>query len=153
LREDHEKSYSRLLEEERLILDASETIHRLMDERDVTRVELARRVGATKGHISQLLDGKRNMTLRTLARLMDALGHRARIETEPLARRASLSRPTMTHKVPAYVNSTRACASIDIVKRLEGAGGSRLIGVHALEATEGFTDLDRELADLLAGAA
>lgn len=47
----------------------------MMDTRKVTRSELADRVGVTKGYISQLLTGQRNMTLRTLARLADALDY------------------------------------------------------------------------------
>ena len=44
----------RLLEQERLILQVTEFIVQLMQEQNVTRTELARRLGKSKGWISQL---------------------------------------------------------------------------------------------------
>jgi transcriptional regulator with XRE-family HTH domain len=69
-----ESDYERLLAQERLILDATETIVALLEERGVSRQELAARLGKSKGFVSQLLSGERNMTLRTLADLGYALG-------------------------------------------------------------------------------
>lgn len=66
--------YERLLAQERLILDATEAIVGLLEEQGVSRQELARRLGKSKGFVSQLLSGERNMTLRTLADLGYALG-------------------------------------------------------------------------------
>jgi transcriptional regulator with XRE-family HTH domain len=69
-----ESDYERLLAQERLILGATEAIVRLLEEQGVSRQELARRLGKSKGFVSQLLSGERNMTLRTLADLGHALG-------------------------------------------------------------------------------
>ncbi len=69
-----ESDYDRLLAQERLILDATEAIVALLEEQGVTRQDLAARLGKSKGFISQLLSGERNMTLRTLADLGHALG-------------------------------------------------------------------------------
>lgn len=69
-----ESDYERLLAQERLILDATEAIVGLLEDQGVTRQELAARLGKSKGFISQLLSGERNMTLRTLADLGHALG-------------------------------------------------------------------------------
>src|ERR1700691_3779521 len=66
--------YERLLAQERLILDATEAIVGLLEEQKVSRQELARPLGKSKGFVSQLLSGERNMTLRTLADLGYALG-------------------------------------------------------------------------------
>jgi transcriptional regulator with XRE-family HTH domain len=66
--------YERLLAQERLILDATEAIVGLLEDQKVSRQELARRLGKSKGFVSQLLSGERNMTLRTLADLGYALG-------------------------------------------------------------------------------
>jgi transcriptional regulator with XRE-family HTH domain len=66
--------YERLLAQERLILDATEAIVGLLEEQGVSRQELARRLGKSKGFVSQILSGERNMTLRTLADLGYALG-------------------------------------------------------------------------------
>ena len=78
-----------VLEQEHLILDVTEMIVELMNERGVTRSELADRLGKTKGHVSQLLSGSRNLTLRTLSDIFVALDFRflptAMLLTEPYA--------------------------------------------------------------------
>lgn len=141
------QNYDVLLEEERLILDATEAIQRLMDDQEVTRVELARRIGASKGHVSQLLDGKRNMTLRTLARLLNAVGHRGKVATEPLSHRAQTPRPMHIHKIHAYYDFKRVPTSDDWPDALDALRGSLL---HHPDVP---SDLDEEFAELLQGAA
>lgn len=81
--------YDRMVEQERLILEATELIYELMEEKSVTKAELARRVGKTRGYLTQILSGRRNMTLRTLADLAFALGHRLEVESRVLASRRS----------------------------------------------------------------
>lgn len=76
--------YERLLEEERLILQAQELLCTLMERDEVSRAELARRIGSTRAHITQLLSGNRNLTLRTLAGLSHALGHRVALGIAPV---------------------------------------------------------------------
>jgi transcriptional regulator with XRE-family HTH domain len=49
----------------------------------LSKAVLAERLGVSKSHISQLLGGARNMTLRTFADLAFALGHRVRVEVCP----------------------------------------------------------------------
>jgi transcriptional regulator with XRE-family HTH domain len=73
----------RLLDQERLILHATETIVGLLVEQSVSRRELANRLGKSKGFVSQLLSGERNMTLRTLADLGHALGFRFAVRPVP----------------------------------------------------------------------
>lgn len=77
----------RLVEQEYLILTATEKICEWMEENDVSRTQLADRIGKTPAYVSQLLSGSRNMTLRTLADLAFALDRRvelqdARLQTE-----------------------------------------------------------------------
>ena len=74
----------RKFEREAVALAASENICRLMHEQGISRVELARRIGTSKSHVSQLLDGSRNMTLSTLADLAFALGHKIQIDVDAL---------------------------------------------------------------------
>lgn len=71
-------------EAERLILAATEMILELMEDEDLTRMELAKKVGKSKGHISQLLNGKRNMTLKTLAEIAFALNTRVNVAAQGL---------------------------------------------------------------------
>lgn len=63
----------RLLRQEELILDVTERLHAVLAERQVSRAELAQRLGRSKAFISQLLAGDRNLTLRTISDLSDAL--------------------------------------------------------------------------------
>jgi transcriptional regulator with XRE-family HTH domain len=81
-----EPTYDQLLEQERLILAATELVHELLEEQGVTKTELAQRLDRTKGFVTQLLGGDRNLTLRTLADLAGALGHRVDLVARPVGR-------------------------------------------------------------------
>ena len=80
--------YERKLAQETLIFEATEEICRVMgpdqDSGEITRKQLAERLGKSKSHVTQLLSGERNLTLRTLADLAGALGHRAVVRLEPI---------------------------------------------------------------------
>lgn len=56
----------RLIQQEELILDVTETMVEVLEEVGVTRKVLAERLGCTLGYVSQLLGGK-NLTLRTIS--------------------------------------------------------------------------------------
>jgi len=64
----------RLLKQEELILDVTEALSAAIEESGLTKSELAKRLGKTKGYVSQLLAGGRNLTLRTVADIGDAIG-------------------------------------------------------------------------------
>jgi transcriptional regulator with XRE-family HTH domain len=64
----------RLLNQEKLILGVTEALSEAIEERGLTRSEVAKRLGKTKGFVSQLLAGGRNLTLRTVADIADAIG-------------------------------------------------------------------------------
>lgn len=70
---------ARLVAQERLITQVTEAIWKAMEDAEVNKTELASRMGTTKGYISQILSGSRNMTLRTLADICFALDRRADI--------------------------------------------------------------------------
>ena len=52
---------------ERLVFNTTEDILLAMQDSGVSYAELAKRLGKSKSHVSQILNGTRNMTLRTLA--------------------------------------------------------------------------------------
>jgi transcriptional regulator with XRE-family HTH domain len=68
--------------EEELIVDAAEEIWSAMDKAKVTKSEVAERLGKSKALISQLLNGSRNMTLRTLADIAHCIGFRVHLSLE-----------------------------------------------------------------------
>jgi transcriptional regulator with XRE-family HTH domain len=65
---------AKLVAQELLITEVTEAIWAAMEDAGITKTELATRMGATKGHVSQVLSGSRNMTLRTLSDVCFALG-------------------------------------------------------------------------------
>ena len=79
----------RRYQQERAILDVTELVCQLMDEQDVSRSELAERLGRTEGYIMQLLDGRANMTVRTISDVFTALDRAVYFQEGPL--RATVS--------------------------------------------------------------
>lgn len=60
--------------QERLIVDVSEAIHARLQDVALTKADLAKALPSSKSHVTQLLSGSRNMTLRTLATIGHILG-------------------------------------------------------------------------------
>jgi transcriptional regulator with XRE-family HTH domain len=80
----------RLLKQEKLILEVTEALSEAIEERGLTRSEIAKRLGKTKGFVSQLLAGGRNLTLRTVADIADAIG----ISLKFAVRGTEIAKPT-----------------------------------------------------------
>ena len=57
----------------------------LMDEQGIKKAELASKLGTSRSHITQLLSGTRNMTLRTASDVLHALGRSLHVSAERLA--------------------------------------------------------------------
>ena len=74
----------RLYEQERLVLWVSEALAQVMAESGLSKADLAERLGTSRAHITQVLNGSRNMTLRTVADLAWACNQRAEVQMEPL---------------------------------------------------------------------
>jgi transcriptional regulator with XRE-family HTH domain len=79
----------RLYQQERAIQELTDLVCELMDEQHVTRADLARRLGKTPGYITQLLDGRANMTIRTIADVLHALNRALHFQDGPV--RATVS--------------------------------------------------------------
>lgn len=65
---------AKLVAQETLITEATEALWIALERAGINKSELAERLGATKGYVSQVLSGSRNMTLRTLSDICFALG-------------------------------------------------------------------------------
>ncbi|WP_157553165.1 helix-turn-helix domain-containing protein [Jiangella gansuensis] len=63
----------RLLAEERVVLAATELICEAMERRGISRAELAAKIQVTPSEVSQRLSGRRNLSLRNLARMLHAM--------------------------------------------------------------------------------
>jgi transcriptional regulator with XRE-family HTH domain len=86
--------------EEELIVDAAEEIWSAMEKAKVTKSELAERLGKSKAFISQLLNGSRNMTLRSLADIAHSIGFRVHLSLEVQADHATWGQISGTFVVP-----------------------------------------------------
>ena len=65
--------------EERLIAEVAEEIWEAMERSQVTKSDIAQRLGKSKAFVGQVLNGTRNMTLRTLADIAHTLGRRVQV--------------------------------------------------------------------------
>lgn len=62
------------LAQESLITDIQEEICRLMQEKGISRNDLAKKMGKSKSFVTQILNSGRNLTLCTVANIFTALG-------------------------------------------------------------------------------
>ncbi|GEM_PF-2430941 len=88
-------SNRRLLRQEELILEVTEALSQALKQGGITKKDLADRLGKTKGFVSQLLAGGRNLTLRTIADIAEALDCRIRIQCENLRHREDETRVSL----------------------------------------------------------
>lgn len=78
---------------ERLVLWASDLIARAMEEQNLSKAEIAAKLGVSRAYVTQVLNGRRNMTLRTLGELAWACKNRVVINAEPLREGSFVSQP------------------------------------------------------------
>jgi transcriptional regulator with XRE-family HTH domain len=94
----------RLYNQEKTILELTELICEVLEQTGVTRSQLAERLGKSKAHISQLLDGEANMTIRTISDIFTALGRELRFIAVPTS--SSVSQDGAEHR-PASPETRR----------------------------------------------
>jgi len=90
----------RLLERERVWVEATENLCALMEIQRVTRADLASRLGVSRPWITQMLSGTKNLTLGTLADAFHALGRSLHVThgppTESMRVQEDVSPPVMS---------------------------------------------------------
>lgn len=72
--------FKRLVRREELILDVTETLTGALKEGKMNRSQLADKLGRTRGFVSQLFAGGRNLTLGTISDVALALGFKPRLK-------------------------------------------------------------------------
>lgn len=72
--------FKRLVRQEELILDVTEALTQALKQVEMNQSELAEKLGRTRGFVSQLFAGGRNLTLRTISDIALALGFRPRLK-------------------------------------------------------------------------
>ncbi len=58
----------------KVIQDFTEDLYRLMEQRDISKTELARRIGSSPAYVTKVLRGDTNFTVETMVRLSRAVG-------------------------------------------------------------------------------
>jgi transcriptional regulator with XRE-family HTH domain len=71
-----DRELARLTRQEELILDITELILEKMEQKGLNKSQLAEMLGTNKSHITQLLRGSRNMTLRTVSDIFFELDYK-----------------------------------------------------------------------------
>lgn len=74
--------FRKLFSVESLVTRASELIATLMVEQGVSKADLARRLNKSRAWVTQLLSGQANMTVRTLAEVVHALGGEVALQSQ-----------------------------------------------------------------------
>ena len=74
--------------EELTLLEAQETIAKLMEDNKISKTALAKRLGQSKAHVTELLSEGRNLTLKTLGRICFFLGAELRFSSAPIEERS-----------------------------------------------------------------
>jgi len=77
--------FKRLYAIEGLIADTAQMISDLLEKRRIKQADLARRLNKTPAFVSQLLNGKANMTVHTLAEVIFALEATVKISAQDLS--------------------------------------------------------------------
>ncbi len=86
------RSFSELYEElerdpaywaDRAVLDFTDELARLMDEQQVSRAELARRIGSSQAYVTKALNSRANFTIASMTKLALALGSELRLHLAP----------------------------------------------------------------------
>jgi len=93
---------AKLVAQELLIAEVTEAIWEAMEKEGISKTELANRMGSTKGFVSQVLSGSRNMTLRTLSDICFALEKRPTIAVKGESHDGEWQ--TLAGKVPVAAN-------------------------------------------------
>ena len=93
----NDPEFRKLLAQEELILEVTETICDVMENETISRKDLADRLGKSKGFVSQLLTGGRNLTLRTVADILHVLGYNVSLKPQKFRQERNVRELRTTH--------------------------------------------------------
>lgn len=78
------KKEEQLLKQEETILAITEEIWGAMKAKNITKAELAEKIGCSRSFMTQVLSGSRNMTLATLSKICEVLELKVGIHHEKI---------------------------------------------------------------------
>jgi transcriptional regulator with XRE-family HTH domain len=117
-------------ERERFTIWALEEISEAMQQNGFSKADLARTLGTSRAHVTQVLSGSRNVTAATLADLAWACGVRLCVKREPLRNGDFISSPVMVvepiRRIVTVEPNERSWASSELdVEFMTAAGGCK----------------------------
>lgn len=92
-RQEESDESRRFHEQDRLSVWTMDNLAEMMERTNISKADLARKMGCSRSHITQLFAGNRNPTLNTIADIAYALGYRANIGLEKLRDGSFISVP------------------------------------------------------------
>lgn len=131
----HSEEYKRLYAAEELTFNVTEDILIQMEDRGVSKSDLAEKLGKTKAYISQLLSGSRNMTLRTLADICFALDIKPTVCFEEEATTSIESKPILLKET---------CGWQDVVNEFNGFTDTLLQGTSTVNKSNVIVRAQKE---------
>ncbi len=103
-RQESSEDARREFERERLMVWTLDALAELIQEADISRADLARKLGTSRAHVTQVFAGSRNVTLSTISDFAWACGKRAVVKFEPLRSGQFISHPM---QVPANLKPAK----------------------------------------------
>ncbi|WP_172592118.1 helix-turn-helix domain-containing protein [Subtercola boreus] len=79
----HDDKYAAIYAAESAMVDASELIAEALQNKEISRSDLAQMLGVSRSEITARLQGERNITVRKLAETLHALGERLELRLAP----------------------------------------------------------------------
>lgn len=94
---------------ERLAIEITELISRLMEEQGVSRAELATRLGKSRAYVTKMLRHGNNLTIHTIADVFTALGRTFRGVDRPVS---VASPPLLVMETPHHFSTAVSASSV-----------------------------------------
>ncbi|USE34103.1 helix-turn-helix transcriptional regulator [Endozoicomonas sp. SCSIO W0465] len=91
------ESNKKVCAQEDLIMNVTEDILVIMEDKGISKAELARKLSKSRSYVSQVLDGARNMTLRSLADICYALDIKPTVMINDAKTGLRLNAPVLHH--------------------------------------------------------
>ena len=92
---------------ERILIQLGEGICRLMRDQQISRAEVAERLGVSRAYVTKVLNGNPNLTIRTLLKLSDALGRELAIRFVPKLDRKLISSARRLRRAFSHTDPSR----------------------------------------------
>lgn len=86
-----DEEFARYMAQEELIMEVTEVFCALLEREKTSKATLAKKMGRTKGYISQLLKGGKNLTLRSISDLAFSLGQTVQFQIKQRDEKCNVS--------------------------------------------------------------